>query len=92
MEDHERPPLYLHGLKLVLSLMLSGKHMTYTYTLALILIYSKHIIVTDIQKQILEFFMNSYNKLIHILVLTVDLYLFRYPIGVIEVIFVRRYP
>ena len=48
-EDCERPPLYLHGLKPVLSLTLSGKHMTYMYIHALILIYSKHITVTDIQ-------------------------------------------
>ena len=49
VEYHGRHPLYLHGLKPVLSLTLSGKHMTYTYTHALLLIYSKHIIVTDIQ-------------------------------------------
>ena len=36
--------------------------------------------------------MNSYNKLIHILVLIADLYLFRYPIGVTDLILVRRYP
>ena len=51
--------------------------MTYTYTHALILIYSKHITVTDIQQQISEFFMNSYNKLIHIFVFIADLYLFK---------------
>ena len=32
--------------------------------------------------------MNSYNKLIHILVLIADLYLFRTPVGVIELILV----
>ena len=36
--------------------------------------------------------MNSYNKLIHTLVLIVDLYLFRSPVGVAEFILVRRYP
>ena len=66
--------------------------MTYTYTHALILIYSKHITITDIQYQISEFFMSSYNKLIHILVLVADLYLFRSPVGVTELILVRRYP
>ena len=65
--------------------------MAYTYTHTLILIYSKHMTVTDIQWQISEFFMNSYNKLIHILILIVDLYLFRSPIGVTELILVRRY-
>ena len=48
-EDHGRHPFYLHGLKLVLSLTLSGKHITSTYIHALLLIYSKHITVTDIQ-------------------------------------------
>ena len=66
--------------------------MTYLYTHELILIYSKHITVTDIQQQILEFFMNSYNKLIHILVLIADLYLFRSPVGVTELILVQRNP
>ena len=65
--------------------------MTYTYTHAL-LIYSKHITEKDIQKQISKLFMNSYNKLMHILVLIADLYLFRSPVGVIELILVRRYP
>ena len=68
--------MYLHGLKLVPSFTLSGKHMTYTYTHALILIYSKPKTLTDIQKQISELFMNSYNKFIYILVLIADLYLF----------------
>ena len=35
--------------------------------------------------------MNIYNKLIHILVLIADLYLFRSPVGVTELILVRRY-
>ena len=43
MGRHKRHLLYLHGLKPVLSFTLSGKHMTYTYTHALIHIYSKHI-------------------------------------------------
>ena len=86
-EDRERPPLYLHGLKPVLSFTLSGKHMTYTYTHALILFYNKHITVTDI-----IFCMNSYRKHIHILVLITDLYLFRSHVGVIELILVHRYP
>ena len=47
--------------------------MTYTYTHALILLYSKHIIVTDIQWQISEIFINLYKKLIHLLVLIADL-------------------
>ena len=41
--------MYLHGLKPVLILTLSGKDLTYMYTHALILIYSKHITVTDMQ-------------------------------------------
>ena len=36
--------------------------------------------------------MNLYNKLIHILVLIANLYLFRSPIGVTELILVWRYP
>ena len=93
-KDHRRPSLYLHGLKPVLSFTLSGKHMTYTYTHALILIYNKHITVTDIR-----ICMNSYSKLIHILVLIADLYLSRFPEGVTEVpvgttklMLVQRYP
>ena len=70
----------------MLSFTLSGKHITYTYTHALILFYSKHITVTDIR-----ICMNSYNKLIHILVLIVDLYLFRSTVGVTELIFIQRY-
>ena len=45
-EDHGRLLLYLHGLKHMLSFTLSGKHMTYTYTHALL--FSKHITVTDV--------------------------------------------
>ena len=58
--------------------------MTYTYTQALVLIYNKHITVTDIH----NFFMNSYNKLIHILVLIANLYLLRFPLGSTELILV----
>ena len=76
----------------MLSLTLSGKHITYMYTHALILFHSKHITVTDIQEQISEFFMNSYNKLIHLFVLITDLYLFKSPVGVTELILVWRYP
>ena len=47
-KDRGHPPLYLYGLKLVLSFTFSGKHITYTYTHALIPTYSKHITVTDI--------------------------------------------
>ena len=36
--------------------------------------------------------MNLYNKLIHILVLIANLYLFRSPVGVTELILVWRYP
>ena len=86
-EDRGRPPLYLHGLKPVLSFTLSGKHMTYTYIHALILFYSKHITVTNIR-----ICMNSYSKLIHILVLIADLYLSKFPLGVIELILIWRYP
>ena len=66
----------------MLSFTLSGKHTTYTYTHALILIYSKHITVTDIRICI-----NSYRKLINILVLIADLYLSRFPVGVTELNF-----
>ena len=55
--------------------------MTYICTHVLILIYSKHIIVTDIR-----IFMNSYNKLIHLLVLIENLYLFKFPVGYILVL------
>ena len=65
--------------------------MTYTFTHALILIYNKHITVTDIQQQISEFLMTSYYKLIHILVLIVDLYLFRSIVGVTGLILIQRY-
>ena len=58
--------------------------MTYTYTHALILIYSKHITVTDIR-----IFHKLYNKLIHILVLIADLYLFRSLVRVTELILVQ---
>ena len=55
--------------------------MTYICTHALILIYSKHITVTDIR-----IFTNSYNKLIHLLVLIAKLYLFKFPVGYILVL------
>ena len=60
--------------------------MSYAYTHALIHIYSKHITVTDIQQQVSAFIMNSYNKLIHLLVLIADLYLFRFFVGNILVL------
>ena len=66
--------------------------MTYICTHALILLYNKHITMTDIQWQISGFIMNSYNKLIHIFVLIVDLYLFRSPEGVIKLILIQMYP
>ena len=52
-KDRGRAPLYLHGLKPMLSFTLSGKHINYAYTHAFILffskhIFSKHITVTDI--------------------------------------------
>ena len=87
MEDHRRLLLYLHGLKPVLSFMLSGKHMTYTCINALIFYYRKHLTKIDV-----KIFMNLYNKLIHILVLIADLYLFRSSVGVTELILIRRYP
>ena len=61
----------------MLSFTLSGKHTTYTYTHALILIH---------YKQISYFFMNSYKKFIHKLVLIANLYLFRSPVGYILVL------
>ena len=57
--------------------------MTYICTHALILIYSKHITVTNIR-----IFMSSYNKLIRLLVLIANLYLFKFPIGYILVLIV----
>ena len=71
----------------MLSFTLSGKHMTYMYTHALILFYSKHITIIDI-----IICMNSYSKLIHILVFIADLYLSGFAIGVTELILIRRYP
>ena len=47
-EDRGRPPLYLHGLEPMLSFPLSGKHMTYICTHALILLHNKHITITSI--------------------------------------------
>ena len=73
----------------MLSFTLSGKHMAYTYTHALILFYNKHISVHIVADIII--FINSYNKLIHILVLIADLYLFRSLVGVTELILVQRY-
>ena len=68
----------------MLSFTLSGKHMTCTCINALIFYYKKHLIITDIR-----IFMNSYNKLIRILILIVDLYLFKSPVGVTELILVE---
>ena len=58
--------------------------MTYKYTHALILINSKHRTVADI-----IICMNSYSKLIYILI--VDLYLSIFLVGIIELILIRRY-
>ena len=63
--------------------------MFYTYTHAIIFQYSKHITVTDVQSQILEFNMNSYNKLICLLVLITDLYLFKSLVGRILVLIAK---
>ena len=62
----------------MLSFTLSGKHMSYAYKH-----YSKQITVIDIR-----IFMNSYNKLIHILILITDLCLFRFPVGVTKLILI----
>ena len=88
-EDHRRPSLYLHRLKPMLSLTFSGKRITYTCTKThLQKAYNINIyIVADI-----IMFMNSYSKLIHILVLIADLYLSRSLVGVMELILILRYP
>ena len=89
-EDRGRPPLYLHGLKPVLSFTLCGKHITYTYTNALMRTYSKR--NNRYAEADIRIFMNSYTKLIHILVLIADLYLFRSHVEVIELMLILRYP
>ena len=65
----------------MLSFTLSGKNMTYAYT------HLKHITITDIR-----IFMHSYNELIQLLMLIIDLCLFRSPIGVTELILIQKYP
>ena len=66
-EDRRRPPLYLQGLKPVLSFTLSGKHIFYTYIHALIRTYSKHNNNNRYTETDIRIFMNSYTKLIHIM-------------------------
>ena len=92
VEDHGRPPLYLHGLKPKLSFMLSGKHLTYMYTHALIHTYRKHNSNNRYTEADIRIFMNSYTNLIHILVLLAYLYLFKSHVGVIEHMLILRYP
>ena len=91
-EDRGRPPLYLHGLKPVLSFTLCGKHITYMYTNALMRTYSKHNNNNRYTEADIRIFMNSYTKLIHILVLIAVLYLFKSHIEVIELMLILRYP
>ena len=92
MEDRGRPPLYLHGLKPELSFTLSGKHLTYMYTHALIHTYSKHNNNHRYTEADIRIFVNSYTNLIHILVFLADLYLFKSQVGVIELMLILRYP
>ena len=66
--------MYLHGLKLVLSFTLSGKHMSYAYT---------HLTYKTITDNII--FMHLYYERIQVLLIT-GLRLFGPPIGVTELI------
>ena len=91
-EDRGHPSLSLHGLKPELSFTLSGKHITYTYTHALIHTYSKHNNNNRHTEADIRIFMNSSTNLIHILVLIAYLYLFRSHVGVIELMLILRYP
>ena len=65
----------------MLSFTLSGKHMTYAYTLL------KHITIIDI-----IIFMHSYNERIQLLMFIIDLCLFGSPIGVTKLILFQKYP
>ena len=81
-EDRGRPPLYLHGLKTRAKLYAQWEtYDLYLYTCIDNLVQEAYnnnrYTETDIR-----IFMNSYNELIHLLVLIVDLYLFRSPVGV----------
>ena len=75
----------------MLSFTLSGKHISYTYTHALIRTYNKHNNNNRYTETDITIFMNSYTKLIHILVLIADLYLFRSHVGVTELMLILRY-
>ena len=69
----------------MLSFMLSGKHITYTETYALILDHNKYITVTD-----LRIFRNSYNKVTYIIILVTNLYFFRYLVYSTELILITN--
>ena len=89
VEDRGRHPLYLHRLKTRAKLYAYWEtYDLYLYTCIDNLVQeaynSNRYTKTDIR-----IFMNSSNKLMHLLVLIVDLYLFRSPLGVIELILYR---
>ena len=69
----------------MLSFTLSGKHMTYTETHALILNHNKHLTVTDI-----IIFMHSYNTFTYIIILVTNLCLFRYLVCGTELILITN--
>ena len=69
----------------MLSFTLSGKHMTYTKTHALILNHNKHITLTD-----LRIFRNSYNIFTYIIILVTNLCFFRYLVYGTELILITN--
>ena len=69
----------------MLSFTLSGKHITYTKTYALILDHNKHITVTD-----LRIFRNSYNKFTYLIILVTNLCFFGYLVYDPELILITN--
>ena len=69
----------------MLSFTLSGKHMTYTKTHALILNLNKPITLTD-----LRIFRNSYNRFTYIIILVTNLCFFRYLVYGTELILITN--
>ena len=88
-KDHGRPFLYLHGLKTCAKLYDYWEtYDLYLYTCIDNLVQEEYNNNRYTETNI-RISMNSYNKLIHLLVLIADLYLFRSPVGVIELTLYR---